>query len=76
MVFAEADGVLVVVGVTAVARLDGVLHRGVPIVAPAAEVVPAVLIQPRGLRREQAAAPAAATAEVAPQEAPAHAPAP
>ena len=45
MVVLEGDGVSVVVGVIAVVRLGEVPHRGVPIVAPAAGVAPAVLIQ-------------------------------
>ena len=69
-------GVIAAVGVIAVVQLDAVPHRGVPIVALAAGVAPAVLIAVHGLQRGRAAAPAAPTAEVARQEAPAHVPAP
>ena len=63
------DGVSVAAGVIAAARVGGVPHRGVPIVALAVRVS-------LELRHERPAVRAALIAEIARQEAPAHVPVP
>ena len=71
-----AGAVSVAAAVIAVARVGGVPHRGVPIVALAVGAAPVVPIQARGLQRGRPAVRVAVTTEVAHREAPGRAPAP